>query len=147
MPLVSVLFPDPPRRIPANRAISVTLRTVHLAAFGILLGGHVFAIDPPRLVPFLAATIASGAAMMALEMAHTCAWLVTVKGLAVVLKLLLLLTVPLFWDHRVSILLVTVVVSSVASHLPARHRNYRVLYRGAPALGPAIPPLDPRRTK
>jgi len=35
----------------------VGLRTAHLISFGILLGGHVFEIDPARVVPFLVATI------------------------------------------------------------------------------------------
>jgi hypothetical protein len=43
--------------------------------FGALLGGHLFAGDPARLMPFLIATIASGLGLMALELASTCAWL------------------------------------------------------------------------
>ncbi len=64
---------------------------------------------------------------MALELASTCAWLFMGKGVAVLLKLLLLAMIPLFWEHRVSILLVVVVIASVASHMPSRFRYYSFL--------------------
>jgi len=126
-PLGGLLFPDPPRRIPAHRWLSVGLRTAHLISFGILLGGHVFEIDPARVVPFLVATIVTGAGLMLLELASTCHWLFMGKGVAVLLKLLLLLLVPLFWEHRVAILTAVVILASVAAHMPSRLRHYSPL--------------------
>ena len=99
----ALLFPDLPRHIPRHRALGLALRTAHLMTFGVLLGGHLFDVDPARLMPFLLATIASGAGLLALELLSTCAWLFMGKGLVVMLKLGLLLTVPLFWEHRVAL--------------------------------------------
>ena len=121
------LFPDPPRRVPAHRALGIALRTLHLLTFGTLVGGHVFDVDPDRLVPFLIATIVSGAGLVTLELAATLAWLSTAKGIAVLLKLLVLLSVPLFWEHRVMLLLLVIVVASVGAHMPSRFRNYSLL--------------------
>ena len=145
MTLRSVLFPEPPRVIPAHRALSVTLRTAHLMTFGTLVGGHVFGVDPARLAPFLVATLATGAALMALELASTCAWLVMGKGVAVLLKLGLLLMVPLFWEHRVALLLAIIVVASVGAHMPSRFRHYSLLARRTVEPAPrrsrdAVPP-------
>ena len=120
-----ILCPDPPRRLPAHRALGIAFRTAHLAAFGVVLGGHVFDVEPPRLIPFLIMTIGSGAALMALELASTFAWLLTVKGVAVLLKLALLAMIPLFWDQRVALLLAVVAIASISSHMPARFRHYR----------------------
>lgn len=103
--------------------MNILLRTAHLATFGVLLGGHAFAVDPERLRPFLYATIASGAGMMVLELVATCRWLVTGAGLAVLVKLAVLLCVPLFWEHRVALLVVVIVIASVAAHMPARWRH------------------------
>lgn len=141
-----LLFPDPPRRIPAHRWLSVALRTAHLMTFGALLGGHVFDIDHARLVPFLVATILTGAGLMLLELGSTCHWLFMGKGLAVSLKLLLLLAVPLFWEQRVAILMAVVVVASVAAHMPSRLRHYSLL-AGRTVEPPKQPSLDvaPRR--
>ncbi len=95
--------------------------------FGALLGGHLFEVDSSRLLPFVLATIASGGALMALELYSTCAWLFMGKGAAVVLKLVLLLMVPVFWEHRVAILLLVVLVASVAAHMPSRFRHFSLL--------------------
>ena len=122
----TVLFPDPPRRVPAHRALGVALRTAHLLTFGVLMGGHVFAVEPSRLLPFLLATVASGLALMALELASTCSWLFLGKGAGVLLKLLLLAMVPVFWEQRVVVLMLVVVAAGVTSHMPSRFRH-RVL--------------------
>ncbi len=123
MRVTLVFFPDPPRRIPHHRALGLALRTAHLMTFGALLGGHLFAVDTTRLMPFLIATVASGLGLIALELASTCAWLFMGKGLAVLLKLLLLLMVPVFWEYRVPLLLLTVAMASVGSHMPSRFRH------------------------
>ena len=132
----SFLFPNSPRRIPRHRALGLALRTAHLMTFGALLGGHFFNVDSARLMPFLLATIASGVALLALELASTCAWLFMGKGLAVLLKLAVLLMVPLFWDYRVPLLLLVVAVASVGSHMPSRFRHRCFL----PALQRSCPP-------
>jgi hypothetical protein len=126
MGLQALLAPDPPRRIPGHRVMSVSLRTLHLVTFGILVGGHVFDIDPSRLIVALAATIASGSGLVALELLSTFDWLRTVKGLAVVVKLLLLALIPAFWEQRVAILIAAVVFASVVSHMPGRFRHARL---------------------
>jgi hypothetical protein len=125
--LRAILFPEPPRVIPAHRLLSVALRTAHLMTFGALVGGHLFEVEQSRLFPFLVATILSGAGLMALEMAATCAWLFLGKGLAVLAKLLLVASIPLFWEHRVALLLLSVAVASVGAHMPARFRHYSLL--------------------
>ena len=130
MQIRALLFPDPPRQIPRHRALGLALRTSHLMTFGALLGGHFFDVDPARLKPVLIATIASGAGLLALELASTCAWLFMGKGLIVLVKLIVLLMVPLFWEHRVSLLLVTVVLASVGSHMPSRFRHHCFLRVG-----------------
>lgn len=127
--LVSLLCPDPPRRIPLHRGLGVGLRTAHLVAVGTLLGGHVFAVDSARLVPYLAAAIVTGAGMMALELATTCAWLGMGKGVAAVAKLGLLGLVPVFWEHRVVLLVAVTVVAGVTSHMPSRFRHAPVFAR------------------
>jgi len=106
-----------------RRALSVCCRTVHLAGFAVLLGGHVWDVEPARLVPALWATIASGAALAVLEALPDGRWLLEVRGLLVLLKLGLLALVPLAWAHRVALLMAVVVVASVGSHMPRRFRH------------------------
>jgi len=123
-------FPEKARHLPGSRAWSITFRTLHLAAFGVLLGGHAFAVETDKLLPYLYLTILSGIGLIALEMyAVGLYWLFLGKGLMVLAKLGILLAVPFFWEQRLALLLVVVVVASVGSHMPARFRHYSVLHR------------------
>lgn len=123
-------FPEKARHLPGSRAWSITFRTLHLAAFGVLLGGHAFAVEADKLLPYLYLTILSGIGLIALEMyAVGLYWLFLGKGLMVLAKLGILLAVPFFWEQRLALLLVVVVVASVGSHMPARFRHYSVLHR------------------
>ena len=92
------VFPRYTRTAPHSRGISIAFRTVHLATFGILLGGHVFAVTPETLLPYLALAILSGLGLMALELyAVGLYWLFLGKGLMVIVKLAVLLMIPFFW--------------------------------------------------
>lgn len=111
----------------ARRALGIAFRTVHIASFGALLGGQLFGVDPERLAPWLLATVLSGGALVALELASTGAWLTTVKGLVVVVKLALLAATAVVPEHRVTILFLVVVLASVSSHMPARYRHHQLV--------------------
>lgn len=112
----------------ATRGISIALRTLHLASFGILLGGHAFGIESDRLRLVLYFTIGSGIGLVALEIYITgLYWLLLGKGIMVLLKLAILLAVPALWEYRLPLLLVVVVLASVGSHMPARYRHYSLL--------------------
>jgi hypothetical protein len=124
-----VLFPDPPRVLPQARAISITFRTMHIAAIGVLLGGHMFAVAPDRLLPWLYLCIVSGAGLMGMELYSSCKWLYQGKGVLVLVKLLLTALVAVFWEQRVWLLMLVLVIGSVGSHMPGRFRYYSFLHR------------------
>jgi hypothetical protein len=108
--------------------VRITLRTAHLIAFGTLYGGHVYGIAPDRLHPALAATIASGAALMSLEVYRTPLWLVQIRGVATLTKILLLGAVPLCWTGRLWFLTAALVIGAISSHMPGRYRYYSVVH-------------------
>jgi len=110
------------------RALRTTLRTTHLIAFGALYGGHVYAVSAERLVPALVATVASGAALVCLEIYRTPLWLVQMRGLATLVKIALVTAVALAWDARLWLLTTAIIVGGVASHMPSRFRYYSVVH-------------------
>lgn len=123
-------LPERMRFLPQSRAMSIALRTLHLAAFGMLLGGHAFGVEAERLLASLYLTILSGLGLMALEIyAVGLYWLILGKGIMVLVKLALLLVIPFFWEARVALLLLVMGIASVGSHMPARYRHYSVLHR------------------
>jgi hypothetical protein len=129
MPLARVLLPEPPRSLAHARALNVTSRTIHLAAISVLVGGHVFAAPVARLEPWLWVAIASGAALIAIEVYPTFDWLAQGSGLFVLAKLALLAIVPFAWSWRVPILFGVVALAGVGSHMPGRYRHYSLIYR------------------
>ena len=136
------------RRLLSNgRAWNITLRTAHIAAAGILLGGHAFDVPAPRLLLSLWCCIGTGVVLGALEAGPRLVWFHQGRGLLTLAKLGLLCAVPFLWDHwhlRLTVMLVVVAIASVGSHMPARFRYYSVIYREVIPCGsgPGIGRLD-----
>jgi hypothetical protein len=111
------------------RALNIALRTAHIGAMGILMGGHAFDVSPERLLVSLWLTIGTGLALAAVEAGPRLLWFHQGRGVMTLTKLALLCAVPLAWDYRLPILLAVIVLGSVGSHMPARFRYYSVLRR------------------
>jgi hypothetical protein len=112
-----------------TRALNIALRTAHIGAMAVLLGGHAFDVAPERLKAVLWLTIGTGVALGAIESGFRLLWLHQGRGFMTLAKLALLCLIPLAWDYRLPILLLVVVVASVGSHMPGRFRYYSVVYR------------------
>ena len=123
---------EPTRLLASARAWNIGLRTAHIAAAGVLLGGHAFNLPRERLLLSLWLTIGTGAGLGALEAGPRLLWFHQGRGLMTLAKLGLLCAVPFLWQHwpvRMAVLLVVVTLASVGSHMPARFRYYSVIYR------------------
>jgi hypothetical protein len=113
-----------------------------MAALALLIGGHAADLPGERLMGALCLTVVTGVGLAGLELAATAAWLLEVRGLAVLGKLALLLVVPVAWDHRVAILLTVLLLASVTAHMPGRLRHasvvswWRASARAAASAGP-----------
>lgn len=119
-----LLFPEPPRRIPYERAVNVLFRSAHILTSGILLGGHVFDLPSHRLEGYLWATLASGAGLIALELFRSFRFVYLGQGAMVWAKLLLVLGAGYWWDERVALLALAAIVASVGAHMSGRYRHY-----------------------
>ena len=112
-----------------KRTLNIAVRTAHIAAMGVLLGGHAFDVAPERLQVSLWLTVGTGVGLAAIEAGPHWLWFHQGRGLVTLAKMALLCAVPLAWNFRVPILLAVVVLASVGSHMPARFRYFSVLYR------------------
>jgi hypothetical protein len=114
------------------RTINIAVRTMHIAAMGVLLGGHAFDVPRERLLLSLWLTIGTGVGLGVIEAGPRLLWFHQGRGLMTLAKLGLLCAVPFLWDHwhlRLAVLLVVVALASVGSHMPARFRYYSVILR------------------
>lgn len=121
-------FPDPPRKLPCDRAWRVGIRTIHIAAMGVLLGGLAYQVPVSRLSIPVLATIASGLALLFLDLWKSLAFLYQGAGLAVLLKLILLGLGHVFPFALFPFYLVATAVASIGSHMSSRWRHYSVLH-------------------
>jgi hypothetical protein len=122
------LSAEPPP-LPGVRALRTGLRTAHIIATAALYGGHVYGVAAERLLPALVATVATGGALMALEVFRVPVWLVQVRGVATLVKLALVASVAVFWDLRILLLTLALAIGVVVAHMPGRWR-YRSLLHG-----------------
>jgi hypothetical protein len=127
--LTTLLFPPVRRHLPGSRWWNIAARTIHLAATGVLLGGHVFGASADALYPVLWTALATGAVMIAVEMYPSAHWMHQVCAVFVYAKLALLCAIPFMWDYRVPALLAVVALASVGSHAPRKFRHYSLWYR------------------
>ena len=111
-------------QLTALRVFNVLARTAHLVAISGLVGGHMFGAPLAPLRPLLYLSIITGVAMGALEAYPKRRFFYEGWALLLWLKLVLLMSVPFFWNARTSILLVIVVVASVSSHMPRALRHW-----------------------
>jgi len=110
----------------AVRVLRTTLRTTHMLAVGAYFGGHVFSVPPERLAPAAVAVLVTGVLFALFEVWSAPVWLFQIRGVATYVKLALIGSVSLFWDQRIWILSLVMVIGVVVSHAPGRIRYFSV---------------------
>jgi len=118
------------------RALNIGLRTAHLGAMGVVLGGYAFGVAPSRLAVSLWLAVGTGVALGVAETGLRPTWFHEGRGLMTMAKLVLLCLFSLSGGWRLPLLLAVVVIGSVGSHMPGRYRHYSFLYRRVIARGP-----------
>ena len=128
MSLFRILFPLNTRGFRGRRWLNIGLRSLHLVGTAGVGGGFLYQAPAAGWMPYLALTVASGLAMVALELWANGIWLLQLRGQAVVLKLVLMGLIgwwPAFGPH---LLVAVVLISGVVSHAPARVRYYSIFH-------------------
>ena len=121
--MLSVLFPDKPRHLPYRRTIRISFRALHILCAGVLLGGHIFNQPVVVLEPWLWGTVMTGLVILLTDIHSSMAFFFELRGIAVLLKVILLLLIPVFWEQRIALLIAVLLVGAVSSHLPKRYRH------------------------
>ena len=125
----SGLFPWPPRDLRWARPVQVALRSVHVAAMAVVLGGLAFDVPDARLHAAGIVTVASGAGLLAVELARTGVYLYTLAGAVTIGKLGLLGLGAAFPAARFELYLAATLLAAVASHASWRWRHWSLLDR------------------
>jgi hypothetical protein len=117
----------------ASRLVQVALRSVHIAAMGLVLGGIFMGGGYGRLSAAIWATVASGLLLASVDLAKEPGFLLQGSGAALLVKLALLGLGNLFPASRLPWYLAATVAASIGSHMPGAWRHFRWL--GSKRLG------------
>jgi hypothetical protein len=112
-----------------KRWTKIGLRTLHLVSVAGVSGGVLFALEKDLWLHYWWLALVSGALMMLVDITANTMWVVQVRGVAIIVKLMLLILLGLHpgWDN---LLLVTIIIiSAVISHAPGKLRYYSLYHR------------------
>ncbi len=122
--MLSWLFPKQKRDFTAKRYLSISLRTLHL--FGIAGFTGFFLYDLPEELwrPYAILALTTGSLMLLVELYVDAIWLIQLRGLAVITKILLLFLAINSPQLTVVLFCLIVVISGYFSHAPGKVRYY-----------------------
>lgn len=109
------------------RAVGIVLRTAHLFAMALFVGGLQLDAAESVLRPWRIATVATGIGLLATEMSHGRAWIHQVRGLTAVAHVAVLALLAFGGMGRPASTL-ALVLGAVGSHLPRSVRKFSVRY-------------------
>jgi len=112
-----------------KRWSKISFRTLHLLAVAGVGGGILFGLDKSLWLNYWWLALVSGALLMLIDAISNPVWLVQIRGLAVYLKLILLVLMVSYpaWDSY--LLVVIIIISGVISHAPSSLRYYSIYHR------------------
>lgn len=108
--------------------MKISLRTLHLVGVAGVAGGVLFGLDERLWTDYWWLALASGSLIMLVDIVSNPVWLVQVRGVAIIVKLVLLafLGNAPEWDRI--LLIAVIVISAIVSHAPGSVRYYSLLH-------------------
>ena len=124
MSLYRIVFPAESRRLPGQRWVSIGLRTLHLMGTAGLGGAYLYEAPAEAWLPYFWLTLVSGALMAALHIWNNGVWLIQVRGLAILCKLVLLVLAGWWQGAELGLALTVILISGVIAHAPGSLRYH-----------------------
>ncbi len=131
-----LFFPQEPRTFSGKRWVDIGLRCAHLVGVAGVGGGFLLTLGQDQWLTFWHLTLVSGVLLSLLYLWSSAAWLLQVKGLAIIFKLVLLALALGEPTWRGTLLIAIIVLSGLIAHAPGRIRGLRWC---------GTSPLPPRR--
>lgn len=116
-------------RTTVKRWSKISLRTLHLLAVAGVGGGILFALEKDLWINYWWLALVSGALMMVMDIAANPVWIVQVRGVVIIFKLILLALMVSYPAWGSFLLLVIIIISAVISHAPGKLRYYSFYHR------------------
>ncbi len=115
-------------QIDLKRWSKISLRTLHLLSVAGVGGGILFGLEKDLWLNYWWLALASGALMMLMDCISNPVWLVQIRGISIILKLIFLTLIGFHPDWDQFLLIVIIVISAVISHAPGKLRYYSLYH-------------------
>ena len=106
--------------------VRISLRTVHLISMAFLVGSVALGHSVTDLPVSFWGTVLSGVLFIGVELHQSFVWLFQLKGLAVVVKALLLVGSAIAPRSALAMLVLAIIIGGISSHLPGKYRCYSI---------------------
>lgn len=123
--VLDYFFPDVDRTFPGMRWANIVLRTLHLMGVAGMGGAFLYAVPVSEWSPFFSLTLSSGLLLMLLAIWSNGIWLIQLRGVATIVKLVLLI-LALKGGLEPAILFTIIAISGILAHAPGRVRYFLV---------------------
>ncbi|MBI5186680.1 MAG: hypothetical protein HZA01_13280 [Nitrospinae bacterium] len=108
------------------RWANIMLRTVHLTGISGTGGGYLYGAPEAHWLPYLWLSLISGGLLAALEVWSNGVWLIQVRGMAVVLKICVLILSAFIGGYGFEAFIVIILISGIVSHAPGSIRYFSI---------------------
>lgn len=126
---MSLLFPAEPRNFVGKRWLDIVLRSLHLLGIAGIAGGFLFDLPKDVWLSYWHLTIVSGGLMAIVQVWASGIWLFQVKGLAIIVKIVLLIVALKMPEWRVELFSAIVLISGISAHAPGQVRGRMLLFK------------------
>ena len=122
--MLSRLFPQQKRDFTAKRYLSISLRTLHLIGIAGFSGFFLYDLPEALWRPYAILALTTGTLMLLVELYVDAIWLIQLRGLAILTKIVLLVLAMSFPQLTTMLFCLIVVISGYFSHAPGKVRYY-----------------------
>lgn len=115
--------------ITGRRSVEIAVRTAHIGAMALLVGGHHFSTASASLRPWHVLTAITGVALLATEASHSRHWAYQARGLLSMLHVGVVALIAVAPGAAGFAIAAALIIGSVASHLPRTVRKWSLRHR------------------
>ncbi len=123
--LLKQYFLVPRKPLSGYRSWNSLFRALHILSVCGVVGGHIFTQPETAILPWLYATLLTGAVLLLLNLYQFNYAVFELSNYVIYLKLILLALVPILWSARLELLIIILIISVVFSHMPKHYRHRR----------------------
>lgn len=121
-------LPSAPR-IGSRRSIDIAVRTAHIGAMALVVGGLHFEAASASLRPWHLLTVLTGVALLASEASHSRHWVYQARGLVSLAHVAAVAAIVVAPGVARVAIAAALVIGSIGSHLPRSVRKWSLRHR------------------